>query len=267
MLKKIFSNVLFILDYFKFNLASSMEYRFNFYVQIVSMIINDAIYLLIWYVFFLRFENLGGWNFHNMLMIWSIATVGFGLCMMFFRNIEDVSREIVEGKMDFYLTFPKNPMIHIVSTRTSPSAIGDFIFGILLYITSTYSDFSILNFILFIFVSSLGGFVFFSFLLLVESMSFFIGYSKNFSKTMLNAIIMISSNPGSVYDGLVKFIVFFIIPAGFFTFIPQKIVFDFNIYDFFGLIVFAICIFILASFVFSKGLKKYESGNMINSRS
>jgi len=105
-----------------------------------------------------------------------------------------------------------------------------------------------------------------SFGIIVGSLSFYIGNSQSLSDSLYGAIIAFSSYPASIYSGIAKFIVFFIIPAGFITTVPVILLKSFD-WIWFGLLyAFAVAILLLAIYVFYKGLKKYESGNLIGVR-
>src|SRR5688572_9725327 len=105
------------LAYFKLNLAASMEYRVSFLAQAVGMVLNDALAFFFWWVYFQNFEDVGGWTLHDLVLLWSIVASSIGLTLVFFNNAQRLSTIISQGQLDYYLTLPQNPLLHVVVSR------------------------------------------------------------------------------------------------------------------------------------------------------
>ena len=58
----------FLLAVWKANLQSVMEYRVAFLLQVFGMMINNAIYFLIWVIYFDRFKEVRGWGLNDMFV-------------------------------------------------------------------------------------------------------------------------------------------------------------------------------------------------------
>lgn len=56
------NNLKFLFAVWKANLQSAMEYRASFLSQMIGMMVNNAIYFLIWVIFFDRFKEVRGWG-------------------------------------------------------------------------------------------------------------------------------------------------------------------------------------------------------------
>lgn len=48
------------------NLLVTMEYLAAFITQVVSMMLNNAVYFLFWVIFFTRFKEVRGWGLEKM---------------------------------------------------------------------------------------------------------------------------------------------------------------------------------------------------------
>ena len=75
-----------------------------------------------------------------------------------------------------------------------------------------------------------------------------------------------SSYPDGIFKGIVKLVMYTIIPIGISTYIPVKVLSNFNIYLFSIVVLSTILIITLAFMVFNKGLKKYSSSNLMIAR-
>ena len=102
--------------------------------------------------------------------------------------------------------------------------------------------------------------------IILGSLSFYFSKSDMIAETGNNFMIYFATYPDGIFKGIVKMILFTIIPIGITTYIPVWILSKFNIFYFMGIIVFTICITILAFVVFYMGLKRYSSSNLMISK-
>ena len=72
------SHLKLIIEYMKINIATAMEYRFNFIVQSLSMVANNAIWILFWWIFFQKFNIVNTWKGPNNIWlneVWDVSNV------------------------------------------------------------------------------------------------------------------------------------------------------------------------------------------------
>lgn len=125
---------LFLVELWKTNLASAMEYRVNFVSQVVGMLINDGIYFVFWLLFFDRFKIVRGWGMSDMVLLFAIITTGYGLAFVCFGNAMNLAELIAQGRLDYYLTLPRDVLLHVLASRSILSAWGDLTFGIMAFL-------------------------------------------------------------------------------------------------------------------------------------
>jgi len=251
------------LAYFKIALKTAMEYKANFIIQVLSMFLNDVVWVFFWGIFFTKFNNINGWELSDMVLLYSIVTIAFGVAGLFFGGHKRISKMIVEGQLDYFLTLPKNSLFHAIISKGSWFDLGDILFGVVLAIV--FVPLVKLPLLLVLLIPST--IILISFGIIVESLSFYIGNSESLSDTLYEAIITFSVYPSSIYNGITRFIIMFIIPAGMMVGVPVILINQyFNWLWFLLIYAFAIAILLIAIYVFYKGLKRYESGNLIGVR-
>lgn len=251
------------LEYFKINIKTFMEYRANFFIQIISMGFNDLIWIIFWFFFFANFITVNGYTFNDMAIIYGLAATIYGLSGIFANNTRHLGSIINEGKLDYYLTLPKNVLFHLSTSGMSAFSIGDLIFGsILLYI---FLPHHLIPLTLLFIISGIVLLV--SFDLIASSLSFFIGNSSRLITTIHNATVTFAIYPIGIFADPVKLILLTIIPVGFIGAIPLEIIKKFSI-ELLGLTFLASFIVLLISIgIFYLGLRRYESGNLLYVRS
>ena len=68
----------FMKAYFVANLQAAMEYRTAFWVQIITMVANDSLWLFFWWTYFRQFPLLHGWQNTDIVILWAISACGSG---------------------------------------------------------------------------------------------------------------------------------------------------------------------------------------------
>lgn len=245
--------------------ASAIEYRASFFTQVLGMMINDSLWVSFWMLYFQRFPVLNGWGREDLFVLWAIITFSFGIAFGLFAQALRLSELIVQGQLDYYLALPKNVLLHILVGQIRPANLGDLFFGpSLLFL---FVDMTPEKWLWFLVGGLLGGLVYLAFFVLAGSLAFYIGSSEGISSGIGNALIHFSTYPTRIFDGWTRVVLFTVIPAGFIAEVPVDLVRRFQWGDLALLLVGSAAFSSAAWFVFHKGLKRYESGNLIVMRS
>ena len=234
-------------EYLKVATTTALEYRINFLIQVASMFINDLIWIVFWLIFFTKFQVVAGWKFQDMMLLYTVITLSYGLTGVLFGNRSQLASMISQGKIDFYLTLPKNVLHHILISRSSWYDFGDVIFGIVLGVIAVPFVKWPLLFILIILSST----IYLSYNLIVGSLSFYIGNSEEISKNMIMGGLSLASYPVKIYTGISRIIIFTVIPAGFITGVPVELLRSFDLTWF--LILTGFCALILSFAMHKQG--------------
>ncbi|MGO8673162.1 MAG: ABC transporter permease [Capsulimonadaceae bacterium] len=260
----IVSDAGFVTAYVRHNFACALEYRLSFITQVVSMIVNDSIWLIFWTLYFHRFPVIRGWGLEDVLLLWSVATTGYGLASGFCGNRTEVAAMIARGDLDYYLSLPRNVLLHVLVSRMSVSAWGDILFGAGIFLLFLRPDPA--HFVLYVMLSGMAAVVLVSFSVLMESLAFFIGGAEGLGTQIQNALITFSTYPMGLFDGGVRLILFALVPAGFVTWVPVMLLKHFSGGQFARMAAYTLGLTLLACAVFERGLRRYESGNLLSMR-
>ena len=254
----------FILAVWKANLASAMEYRAAFLIQAVGMMLNNAIYFIFWVIFFDRFKEVRGWGLNDMILLFGVVAAGFGLAAYLFGNTFNLADIISKGQLDYFLSLPQPVLVHALVSRSIASGMGDFLYGVLTFLVfgSPTLD-SSLRFVLGILLSMV---CFISFMVAVQSLTFWLGQTQMLSQQATNALITFALYPINLFEGGGRFVLFTIIPAAFMGAVPAEYVRSAS-WESLGLLILAAGLLgTLGLVTFHAGLKRYESGSAINAQ-
>ncbi len=251
----------FLLAIWKTNLLSIMEFRVPFLTQVIGMMLNDFIYFAIWIIFFRTFKEVRGWGINDMWITYGVLASAFGLVALLFGNSFNLSEIINQGRLDYYLSLPRPVLLHAVASRTIASGMGDFTYGYVSFFLS--GQFSWDGLVRFTIAAFLAAVVFASFLILLNSLAFWLGMVTNLTGLALNALITFGIYPITLFDNYAKLILFTIIPAALVGAVPASFIRGFSWQSLAELLAGALIFLFIAVSIFRLGLKRYESGSAI----
>lgn len=254
----------FVATLVKMNFKTLLEYRASLISQGLFMALNNAIYLVFWWVFFNRFSTVAGWGMKELLTLFSVACFAFGLANILAGNASKISAVIAAGGLDSYLTLPRDPLIHLSMSRTSASAVGDLVFGILLL--TLFCEPGPWGFAAFFLIGTAGALVYASFAVIAHSLSFFFGPAEGFGRLLQESVLTLSIYPESIYGPQLRIVMYTLIPAGFLTHLPVSVMRAPSIAGVAIVWAAALGWALAAWLVFRAGLRRYESGSMMGTR-
>ena len=251
----------FLFAVWQANLQSLMEYRVSVLTQVIGMMLNNFIYFAIWIIFFDRFKEVRGWGISDMYITFGILASAVGLAELLFGNAFTLSEIINQGRLDYYLSLPRPVLLHAISSRTIAAGMGDFTYGFVSYALS--GQFSWDGLLRFLLAMLLAAIIFTAFIVLIQSLAFWMGIISNFASLAFNAIITFGIYPITLFDNYAKLILFTVIPAAFVGAIPAEFIRAFTWQTLAELLIGAVIFLFIAVTIFQLGLKRYESGSAI----
>jgi ABC-2 type transport system permease protein len=251
-------------DIKKLVIASAMSYRASFLVQVFGMVFNDSAVMVLWYIFFKSFPAVNGWSFHEMIILFAFSTLVYAFCQLPFEGVSELAKYIVTGQLDVYLTGPKNVLWSVAVSKSDISALGDTLFAIFMLFWSY--GFAPLMITWFLFITLLASVLFFDFMLIIQSLAFWLGDVEDAARRVTHMLINFMMYPQSVFRGWLKLIMMTVFPAYFMITVPVQLIIEFKWTYCAILIVSVVLATVGALFIFNKGLARYESGNLMTTR-
>ena len=254
----------FFFSLLRVSIRASMGLRGAFLIQSGLMIVNNLIFFLIWILFFREFKSVGGWTLDDMFMLMAVGTGAYGLCNICFGGVRTLSKTILQGDLDTFMTQPKNILLHVAASKSQVKGWGHLMTGFLILPFSAV--FSIKVLCLAILGMICGCLVFTSVAVMAHSLVFWLGSIEVVCKKYCDSLFLFMLYPTNIYSGMLQVVMFTLIPAGVIGFMPVELARDFSILKLIGLLGSA-AIFCLAAFwVFYAGLKRYQSGSRFGAR-
>lgn len=251
--------------YFRLNLASSLEYRASFFTQVIGMVISNSSFILFWWITFSQIGGtIAGYQFKDVLFIWAVTSTGFGLGHILFANASNLTNLIVSGELDTFLLQPCNILLNLLCSRTSLSAYGDFIYGLI--IMCLFYTNNLWAWLWFLCGALICGVLLTAVTLIAHTLSFYWGDASMVGQFATEFIINFSIYPEKIYGPFVRVLMYSIIPAGIAVHIPLRMFHSFALPQLLMALVGVALYCFLAGLFFYRGLRRYESGNVIVAR-
>ena len=81
----------------KYALMREMLNKVTFFTNITFMILNNAAFIIQWIVLFALKDNIGGYTFKQVVLLWGIAAGTYGVAHFFFMKAFHLSVTINNG--------------------------------------------------------------------------------------------------------------------------------------------------------------------------
>lgn len=247
----------------KYSLVREMLNKTSFIMNVLFMILNNASFIIQWIVLYSIKDNISGYALNDVLLLWGIASGTYGFSHFFFENAYDLSDVINTGKLDSYLVQPKNVLISCITSKIKTSALGDILYS---YIMLFISGFTFNKFLLLTLFNILGGLMLTSISIILNSLSFWFSKTETIADTGNGLLINFATYPDGIFKGIVKILLFTIVPVGIINYLPLKVMIAFNLEYFLIVLLVTVLLVIWAFSIFYKGLKKYSSSNLMVAR-
>ena len=254
-----------IAHYFRFNLSANMAYKGSFIIQVFGMALNNSAFIVFWYFLYQRIGGeIKGFSFDDVMFLWALAAMGFGMSVVLFGNTAFISRVIYNGELDVYLLQPKPVLPNLLVSRMIVSGWGDIAYGIVLFAVT--QPMSVRGWALFLLFSLLMMMVLTAVRTFYHSLTFFFGNAESFAQMAGEMTITFMLYPGSIFKGAPMIVLHSLVPAALVGYIPVRIFKDFDPL-LVGIVMLAdLAVVAAAVGLFKLGLRRYESGNRMATR-
>lgn len=254
------------LQFLKYAFKEQRQYRTNFFVSIGTMLFNDACFTVIFLLFLWYFTDT--WlTFGNFLALFSTSCVWYGVVHGLFSNIWRLPEIIEQWKLDYYLSFPIDPLYFLSSTKIWIADMWDIVFGLIcmgIY-AFWFADNSRIVLIKALAVLILTAVVIFGIYIIIGSVSFWLQKWSKLQDLFNTMFVSFSQYPPEIYreNKLVYVFMCLLLFPG--MILPyMMIIWATALRQWIIMVWFAILMPIVWVRVFKRWLKRYSSGNLVH---
>lgn len=247
----------------KYNIMREMVNKVTFVTNIIFMMLNNASILVQWVILFHLREEVGGYTMKEIMLLWGMTAASYGLSHILFARVFSLPELIISGKLDAFLVQPKNVLLGVMTSATNVSAIGDFLYGLVvigIFCTGVSGLYLLPLFVL------TGTAIFVAYALLLGSLSFWFVRMDMLSGQMMMGMISFATYPDGIFKGVSRFLLYFIIPVGMAVYHPVHMMISFDKRLLLTVLAYAFLLGTAAVTAFYRGLRRYASSSLMEAR-
>lgn len=241
------------------SLKGALAHRGAFVVQVAFMMLNNATFFVFWWALMRRVPQIGGWRLADMQFLFGLVATSFGLAVTLAGGALQLGRLIEEGELDTLLTQPRPVLQYLLGFRMQASGVGDAISGVAFIVWSGRATWETVPLVLLAVAVSTVGFV--ASTVALFSAGFWLARANLLSRQVWELLLTFSMYPEPLFGGVLRVVLFTILPAGLIAFWPARMVRD-QSWASAALLVVAMGFYVrVAVYVFHRGLARYASGS------
>jgi ABC-2 type transport system permease protein len=242
----------------KVNWKNMTAHKGAFWSLVLMMCVQNLIYFSLWGIIFSRIGDMRGWGLREVAFLYGSGAMGYGLIFALFGGVNQLGHVIQEGELDMHLARPRSVLWLALMSRMRADSLGDVLTGLIMLAFIVRPPLADLPLLAILSISA--GLVFGAVRLITHSLAFW-GMSGDTGENGFIAFIIAATNPLNGFGTAAKLALLTIFPAGYIALLPVEIMRDFR-WDYMALqLVGCFTVFAFALWFFSKGLKRYTSGN------
>lgn len=261
-MSNIIQNSKIYISFLSASLKEMLIYRLDCIAGMVSQLLTQFVEVIFIWITFQNTDNLAGWNFEQILLLYGITLISIGMSDFCFDALYDIGPKYIrEGDFDKILLRPVHPLISIIGSSNEFTSLGYFGLGLFMTIAMLIKLAIPVTFILIlkiVFFSIIGAAIIGA-INTIFSIASFWTYKSNEVIWTFYKIYTFAQYPIDIYNGFIKFLITCILPYVFVAYYPTMNYLGMDKYMIYLSPIVAIVLWIIAINIWNWALKKYRS--------
>jgi len=210
------------------SIRAQLQYRYAFVMNILGWAMTYAGTAVTMWVLLFSFGALDGWVFWELIFLFALAVLSWGVCMIFFFHFRSLDQYIVNGTFDRFLVRPVHPFFHFMAMKFDVGALGQFLFSIAA-VGLAYSNLNLhwtWQWAVFLGAVIGGSLIQGGLLVAISAVAFWTTRSERLYWVIMWPLKNLMNYPLSIYPRLVQLLVVFILPFAFVNYLPALILLE-----------------------------------------
>jgi ABC-2 type transport system permease protein len=250
------------------SLLSRMQYRANFVVGLLGLIVWNVVNLGLIGILVTQFTSLKDWTLWELVFLYCLWILGHSLYALFFSHTNQMEDYLIEGTFDQFLLRPASPLTQVLGREFQYVEIADALFaltGISLAYAQLGLHWDVWRWGFFVAAVISGAVIVFALNLLIACTAFWTGRSRGASFVARQFYGLVQWYPIDIFGKAFRVIVTGLMPVAFMNYYPALLLLDKLEYakagwwlSYLSPIV-AVLLLGIVSFVWRLALKQYTS--------
>lgn len=246
------------------SIKARLAYRFDAFIGILGFLLENALIFSTMYLTISAIPSLNGWDINMMGFLYGFYLIPKSLDHILSDQVWQLANGgITRGILDKYLVKPINPLFQLVVEMIQLEGIGELILGIVflaLFTPLVTVEWTLMNVLALLIVAFFAMLFFFAIKLIFGSLSFWTKRSIEVM-TMIYDFSNFAKYPIDIFTRAIRFVLTYILPFSVVIFLPiEALLKGGNLWlTTLYVMIASVSMLMVSLFVWSKGLKRYES--------
>ncbi|MBO5606464.1 MAG: ABC-2 family transporter protein [Treponema sp.] len=205
---------------------SWFQYKVDALLRSFAVFMREATAIIVIYFTLLKFDSLNGWNIYEMLFLFSLVYVTYGILIIFFTGLRDFGQTVRTGGFDRYLLRPRGLLYQLIFSNADWfAAVGHGGLGILLFILSAAKIgvvWTPLRVVYYIFTIAGGVLIQGAIFLFLATLNIYLLETNTLKEVFYWNMRKFAGYPISIFHKAIQFCMTFIVPFAFVNYFPAQ---------------------------------------------
>ncbi len=212
--------------YAKTGLKTRFQYKLDSVISTIAVFLREAAGIIAMYLALLKFDTINDWNIDELLFLFSLIFITYGIFIVFFMALCDFSDWIKHGDFDRVMLRPRGLLTQLVLCGADwLAAFGHGALGIILFVISANRvgiecDLGMAVYYIVVVISGvlIQGAVF----LFFSAVSFYVVETGSLKEIFYWNMRKFAIYPLSIYNKFIQSILIFVVPFAFVNYFPAQ---------------------------------------------
>jgi ABC-2 type transport system permease protein len=251
--------------YFRLGVLNEMQYRANFFVAIFQSLLGVAVSIAVLALVYSHTDALHGWTQSELLVVLGVQILLGGVIHASVQpNMERLTQDVQDGKLDFALTKPADSQLMISLRELRLWQFVDVISGAVVVavgLSRLKTSVGPGHALAFLALLVVGASLLYCFWLILATGSFWV-INMWFLSDLFEGVYQVGRWPIGVYPGWLKYSMTYLVPIGFAITVPaQAVTHRLHWTTVVAVVGFAIVLFFVTRRFWRYGLSRYSGAS------
>jgi ABC-2 type transport system permease protein len=211
--------------YLRLGVLNEMQYRANFFVAIVQSLLSVAVSIAVLALVYSHTNELNGWTESQLLVVLGVQILLGGVIHASVQpNMERLTQEVQDGKLDFALTKPVDSQLIISMRELQLWQLVDVLSGAIVIgvgVSRLQTSVGAGHALAFLALLLIGASLLYCFWLFLATGSFWV-INMWFLSDLFEGVYQVGRWPIGVYPGWLRYSMTYLVPIGFAVTVPAQ---------------------------------------------
>lgn len=212
--------------YTKTIMKAWFQYKVDAVLRSLAVFLRESTGIIVIYFALLKFDTLNGWNLPEMLFLFSLLFLTYGIMILFFTGLRDFGWTVRNGGFDRFLLRPRGVLFQLIFMNADWfAAIGHGGLGIFLFVLSAGRvgiHWTFFHVLYYIFALAGGVLIQGAIFLLLATLNIYLLETDSLKEVFYWDMRKFAGYPISIFNKAIQICMIYVVPFAFVNYFPAQ---------------------------------------------